>query len=370
MTSKDSREPDTRRALQDMADEHTPFIRNCWYVACFSTDIQPGRLFARVLLGEPIVLYRCADGAIVAVKDRCPHRSFPLSAGRLVGDEIECGYHGLRYGRDGRCTLVPTQAHVPAAIRVSTFTVTEQAPLVWIWMGDPSLAKQPPSSEHWMLDSSTWAASQGYLSVASSYVFLHENLLDLSHLTFLHAQTFGTPDYARAPYSTEITSTTIKVNRTVQPTRLPPIYADPLGLNGVDAARIATSTYVNPGLSISAVVLRDLSKPEDARIDHHIRTAQLVTPCDRDSVHYHFVIARDFATESADVSAFILSAVGAAFAEDVFALESMTRIRRLDPDPHFTEFSVASDRAGVTLRRRLLAQSLAENLSADATVLE
>jgi len=365
MNAQSESEAAARRGQEDMADEDTPFIRNCWYVACFSTDIEEGELFSRVLLGEPVVFYRLRDLKIAAMKDRCPHRSFPLSAGRLVADEIICGYHGMRYRSDGRCALVPTLNRPASAIRVPTYVVLEQAPLVWIWMGDPALAATTaPPSEHWMLAGSSWAASRSYLKVSSNYVFLHENLLDLSHLTFLHANTFGTPDYALAPYETHIGADVIEVKRNVQPTHLPPIYAEPLGLTGVDAARIVTSTYRTPGLSISAVVLRDLTKPEAARVDHHIRTAQLVTPCDRDHVHYHFVVARDFATDAEHVTTLILRSILEAFAEDVFALESMAKTRQLDPDPRFREFSVASDRAGVTLRRWLLTRALAERETA------
>jgi vanillate O-demethylase monooxygenase subunit len=267
----------------------------------------------------------------------------------------------MRYRSDGRCTLVPTHQRAPGAITTRTYVVVEQAPLVWIWMGDPARAAAgAPPTEHWMLADSSWASSRSYLKVASNYVFLHENLLDLSHLTFLHASTFGTPDYALAPYETHIGADVIEVKRTVQPTRLPPMYAEPLGLTGVDAARIVTSTYKTPGLSISAVLLRDLTKSEVTREDHHIATAQLVTPYDRDHVHYHFVVSRDFATGSVDVTDFIHKSLLAAFAEDVFALESIAKTRQLDPDPHFREFSVASDRAGVTLRRWLLRGALAE----------
>jgi phenylpropionate dioxygenase-like ring-hydroxylating dioxygenase large terminal subunit len=342
-----------------LADEHTPFIRNAWYVACFSRDIVPGKIFARRILGENVVLYRKVDGTVVAMKDRCPHRSFPLSSSRIDGDDIVCGYHGIRFGSDGLCKHVPTQSSTPRALRVPSFTVAETAPVVWIWMGDEQVAQQTALPDAaWMLDSYGWATSYDYLKVDSSYVFLHENLIDLSHLTFLHANTFGTPDYASAPFETEINDDTIIVRRTVQPTRLPPVYADPLQMQGVAAARIVTSTYISPGLSISAVVIRNLEQPEHERTDHHIRTAQLLTPCDHRTVHYHFVVGRDFVKEDAEVSNFILQGVKAAFFEDVFALESITRVRREDVDSHFAEKSVASDRAGVMLRRRL--RTLAE----------
>jgi phenylpropionate dioxygenase-like ring-hydroxylating dioxygenase large terminal subunit len=337
-----------------LADEHTPFIRNAWYVACFSDDIPHGRPFGRKLLGENVAFYRKSDGTVVAMKDRCPHRSFPLSASRVDGDEIVCGYHGIRYDSEGRCKLVPTQAAAPRALQVPTFKAIETAPVVWIWMGDPAVAERTPlPPAPWMLDDSGWATSRSYLQVQANYVFLHENLLDLSHLTYLHAATFGTPDYAKAPFETELDSETIVVRRSVQPTRLPPIYANPLNMQGVDAARIVTSTYWTPGLSVSAVVLRNLEEPEGERTDHHIRTAQLVTPRDHTSVHYHFIVARDFAVEDKEASAFILKGIQAAFAEDVFALENIARVRREDPDQDFVERSIASDKAGVTLRRRL-----------------
>src|SRR5580692_8020051 len=79
-----------------LADENTPFIRNAWYVACFSRDVVPGKIFARRILGENVILYRRTDGTVVAMKDRCPHRSFPLSSSRIDGDDIVCGYHGIR----------------------------------------------------------------------------------------------------------------------------------------------------------------------------------------------------------------------------------------------------------------------------------
>jgi phenylpropionate dioxygenase-like ring-hydroxylating dioxygenase large terminal subunit len=346
-------------ARDSLADEETAFIRNAWYVACFSDDVQQARPFGRKLLGEPVVLYRKADGGVVAMKDRCPHRSFPLSASRIDGDDIVCGYHGIRFGSDGRCKLVPTQAATPRALQVRTYVVLETSPVIWIWMGDPELARNTAlPAPSWMLDGCGWDLSRSYLHVDASYVFLHENLMDLSHLSYLHAETFGTPDYASAPFETEVGQDTIIVRRTVQPTRLPPIYANPLNMQGVAAARIVTSTYVSPGLSISAVALRNLEQAEDERVDHHIRTVQLVTPCTQQEVHYHFVVARDFAVGDADTSAFILKSIKAAFAEDVFALESIARVRREDPDVSFAERSVTSDRAGVTLRRLL--RSLAE----------
>ena len=337
-----------------LADENTPFIRDAWYVAATSEEVAPGSMLARKLLGERVMLYRRADGGVAALRDQCPHRAFPLSRSALDGDDVVCGYHGFRYGPDGRCKAVPSQATVPASLAVRAFPIIEQAPLIWIWMGDPAQA-DPASlpAQDWMRPEAGWARSNGYLHVRASYVHLHENLLDLSHLTFLHAKTFGTPDYALAPFETETEGGHIVVRRIVQPTRLPPVYARPLDMEGKDAARIVTSTFVSPAMSISAVVLRNLELPQAERTDHHIRTAQLLTPEDANAVHYHFLIARDFVPGDEEITAFIHRSIRAAFDEDVFALEELTRVRLDSPEQPVREMSVASDRAGVALRRQL-----------------
>lgn len=311
--------------------------------------------------GGRSVLFRDSQNRPVALLDQCPHRSYPLSKSRLDGENIVCGYHGLRFGKDGQCLDVPSQDRVPRSLCVQRFATVEESPLIWIWTGDQALAESTsPPGQDWFLDRGGWAKAGAYLHVKASYVHLHENLLDLSHLTFLHSRTFGTPDYARAPVETKVTDDGIVVRRAVLPTRLPPIYAVPLNMEGKDAARIVTSTYVAPGLSISAVVLQDLTLPPDQRQDHHIRTAQLLTPEDQTSLHYHYIVARDFAMERSDMDGFILDSITAAFHEDVDALEAITQ-GRLDSDRSLlVEHSVRADQAGVAVKRLLKRLALRE----------
>src|SRR3546814_286058 len=95
------------------------YPRNQWYVAAFSREVQSGSPLRRVLLDTPVLLYRTEAGQPVALYDRCPHRGAPLSNGKQIGDDIQCGYHGISYGRDGRCTHVPSQPGTPAAMSVS-----------------------------------------------------------------------------------------------------------------------------------------------------------------------------------------------------------------------------------------------------------
>jgi phenylpropionate dioxygenase-like ring-hydroxylating dioxygenase large terminal subunit len=85
------------------------FLRESWYVAARAVEVTRQPL-ARTLLDEPVVLYRGEDGTAVALEDRCCHRHLPLSMGKLEGDRLRCGYHGLLFAPDGRCVEIPGQA--------------------------------------------------------------------------------------------------------------------------------------------------------------------------------------------------------------------------------------------------------------------
>src|SRR5215210_9435179 len=96
------------------------FPLNCWYVAATSDEVDRS-LLGRRLLDRAVVLYRLESGAVVALDDRCAHRAFPLSAGRLAGDEVVCGYHGFAYDSAGACVRIPSQDSVPAGVCVTAF---------------------------------------------------------------------------------------------------------------------------------------------------------------------------------------------------------------------------------------------------------
>ncbi len=115
------------------------YLRNAWYVAASDSDIGHS-LYPTTLLGEPVVLFRKTDGELVALEDACPHRKLPLSLGRLDGNQIECGYHGLTFDGQGTCTRAPTSGRIPSRARVHSYPVHVRYGLVWLWMGEPSLA--------------------------------------------------------------------------------------------------------------------------------------------------------------------------------------------------------------------------------------
>jgi vanillate O-demethylase monooxygenase subunit len=147
-----------------------------------------------------VVLYRTQSGRVVALDDRCPHRSAPLSAGRVVDDDIECRYHGFRFGPDGACKAIPSQRFVPQTCRVHAFPVIEKPPFVWVWTGDPSRAAQAeePADMSWAV-SPAWAAFGGVTEMDGNYMMLKENTLDLTHFGFLHGQSLQLFYYDRPP---------------------------------------------------------------------------------------------------------------------------------------------------------------------------
>ena len=182
------------------------FLKNAWYVAAWDHEVTADKPFGRVLLNEPVVMYRDTRGQLVALEDRCCHRHYPLNRGVIVGDRIECLYHGLQYDRTGKCVRIPAQEAIPATACVKSYPVVERNHWVWIWMGDPALADPAKIVDFKWLDHPLWRAKGTTFHVKGGYELVIENLLDLSHLTFVHKSTIG--NYATAE------AAEVKVRRT------------------------------------------------------------------------------------------------------------------------------------------------------------
>ena len=113
----------------------TNFIRNAWYAACWSDELE-GAPQAMMILGEGIALYRTEAGVAAAVEDCCPHRLAPMSLGRVEGENIACGYHGMQFDCAGICVDIPGQKNIPGRTKIRAYPVVEKHKLVWVWAGD------------------------------------------------------------------------------------------------------------------------------------------------------------------------------------------------------------------------------------------
>jgi phenylpropionate dioxygenase-like ring-hydroxylating dioxygenase large terminal subunit len=167
------------------------YLRNCWYMAGWSDEIGEAGL-ARRIAGKPLFLYRLVDGSLAAILDRCPHRFAPLSKGLRDGDRVVCGYHGLAFAPGGACVHNPFAARIPAGSTIPSFTVAEQDGIAWLWGGDPDEADFSLIPDFaFVPDTATSRTVRGYTLMMANYEYGTDNLLDLSHIEFVHRGTFA-----------------------------------------------------------------------------------------------------------------------------------------------------------------------------------
>jgi phenylpropionate dioxygenase-like ring-hydroxylating dioxygenase large terminal subunit len=167
------------------------FLRNCWYMAGWSRDFTVGTLCGVTILNDPIVIYRQSDNSLAALQDRCCHRFAPLSKGRVEGDDLRCMYHGLKFAPSGKCVEIPGQSKIPLQACVRAYPIVDKYSGAWIWMGDPSHADESLIPDFVGIDNPRWAMHPGRMDYNANYMLINDNLLDLSHLAFLHRNSFG-----------------------------------------------------------------------------------------------------------------------------------------------------------------------------------
>lgn len=209
------------------------FVRNCWYVAAWGHELGQAPL-ARTLLGEPVVLFRQSTGTVVALQDRCAHRSVPLSLGEVCDDRLVCPYHGMAYDATGACVHIPEQAQIPGHARVPSYPVVERDGVVWIWMGDAALADPAQIVPYPWHQDSGWAHKTGYYHIACQHQLVYDNLLDLSHITFVHKKTIGgsAATQVKAELSTQREGNAVIVRRYLMNSPPPPTYVRAVGFEG------------------------------------------------------------------------------------------------------------------------------------------
>lgn len=170
------------------------FLRNCWYVAAWDHEVGKEELFRRTLLGEPLMFFRDTKGIAHSLLDRCPHRFAPLSKGRHLGDCVRCPYHGLEFDASGACVHNPHgNGVIPKAAVVRAYPTVERHSVIWVWMGDADQADPAQIPDFSCMDPATHYVGKRYLHARANYVLETDNILDLSHIEFLHPGTLGSP---------------------------------------------------------------------------------------------------------------------------------------------------------------------------------
>lgn len=169
------------------------YIRNTWYIAAEPLELL-GKPLARTIMDLPLVIFRTESGRLVALDDRCPHRFAPLSLGRVIGERIQCGYHGAQFDCEGACVLVPGQHIVPPKAKVRSYPLVEKHGYIWIWMGDVADAANLSSIPQFLYrsDAAGWDGGYGHFeSIQANYNLINDNLFDITHAEYVHPESFG-----------------------------------------------------------------------------------------------------------------------------------------------------------------------------------
>ncbi|NCO21471.1 MAG: aromatic ring-hydroxylating dioxygenase subunit alpha [Rhodobacterales bacterium] len=303
------------------------FIRNAWYVAGWSDDFDRS-LRAETLLGDRIVLYRRADGSPVALENACPHRKLPLSQGRLIGDTVECGYHGLTFDGTGACVAAPTQPDaIPRRAVVQSYPVADRYRLLWIWMGNPDLANPDDIFPIVNFDDPTWGYTDGgVLDIDCHYLWVCDNLLDPSHVAWVHVTSFAGAGTDNAPLTLTRSDTGVTVARWIYGAPPSPYYAGLVRFEGL-CDRLQHYEMQLPGIALNKSVYTPAGTggPEAPAVpETYVNISyNFMTPLDENRTRYFWFQHRNTDPTDRAISEKMNAGARMAFEEDRAVLEEV-----------------------------------------------
>lgn len=329
------------------------WLKNAWYVAGFNNELDHGKVVARRFLDIPVVMMRHSDGTVAALEDLCPHRLMPLSAGRRVGDELQCGYHGMRFTIKGVCTLAPGQTQIPAKACVRPFPLQERHGLLWIWMGQADRADAALIPDIRWNDHPEWTPSRGYHHLEADFRLSVDNLMDLGHESWVHLQTIGQgeeeciPSY---PVKTSIHGDGIvRAHREMPNIEPPPFFAMVLDHHGrINRWQIAVS--LAPSICMTDFGVYPVGTNPDNAYRSHV--LHLLTPETERSTHYFWSVARNRRLDDEPLTQSISEAIAHTFDEDgaVLAIQQKQVEKYGGPVPRL---AMKVDEAPIRARRVL-----------------
>jgi vanillate O-demethylase monooxygenase subunit len=353
-----------RLAFNPKSNMPDAFIFNAWYVAAWGDEITRAPL-RRVILGEPVVFYRTMDGTAVALADRCVHRAYPLSRGPVEGDQIVCGYHGFRFNPDGACTWVPGQENVPKSARVRAYALVESGPFVWIWMGDPDRADHSLLPNHAVARDPEWTLIKDMRTLKCRHALVIDNLMDLSHETFIHATTIGSADVADTPIRTETEGHVVRCFRHMEAVPAPSFYRTSTGLT-TPIDRWQDIEFDAPSFYTLHVRIAEHGAGDDKAFFSKVMYA--LTPETQHSTHDFWVIARKGSHRAPWMDEQNIRGQNKVLYEDLDALEALEQ--NLPESGGWQELSINNDRGGLQWRRVFKERLAKEQAASDRAVLE
>ncbi len=301
------------------------FIRDCWYVAGRSEDFGQ-KLTAMKLLGDDVVIFRGRELEPIALEDACPHRKLPLSCGKISGSTVVCGYHGLTFDRTGACVAAPTQEDAPPRrARARSYPVEDRYGFLWIWMGEEEKADRSEVIKIPNFDNPNWAKTpKGSLSMACNYLYIVDNLLDPSHVAWVHVTSFAGAGTDNRPLTIDETEDGVVVSRWIMG-ETPPPYYQPLLPFGPTCDRKQHYECRLPSTAINMSVYTpageggpDIPVSQNAFINI---SYNFITPVDDENALYFWFQHRNMFADDDAISAKMYEGAITAFEEDRAILE-------------------------------------------------
>ncbi|MEP7100500.1 MAG: aromatic ring-hydroxylating dioxygenase subunit alpha [Burkholderiales bacterium] len=347
------------------------FPLNAWYACAYDVELKH-ELLARTVCKQKLVMYRKLDGTVAILEDACWHRLLPLSKGRLNGDEVTCGYHGLVYNADGRCTRMPSQETINPSACVRAYPVVEKHRFVWVWPGEAALADPALVPDmHWN-DDPAWAGDGKMIRVACDYRLVLDNLMDLTHETFVHGSSIGQAAVAEAPFVATHGDRTATVTRWMENIDAPPFWARQIrhgrGYEGpVDRwqiIRFEAPATINIDVGVAeagsgAVPTGDgvSNRAGDRSRGVNGYVLNTITPETDKSCLYFWAFARNYALHDQRLTHELREGVATIFREDELILEAQQQA--IDEHPGYSFYNLNID-AGSMWMRRLIDKMIAK----------
>lgn len=337
-----------------MTDRQAPWMVNTWYVAARSDEVGVTPL-GRTICGERMVFYSGTDNRAVAVEDFCPHRGAPLSLGKVVDGNLVCGYHGLTMGCDGKAASMPGQ-RVRGFPPVKVYPVAERYGFIWVWPGDAAQADLAQLPDLVWGDNPNWAYGGGLYHIKCDFRLMIDNLMDLTHETYIHADSIGQKEIDEAPVATRLEGDEAITERYMSNISAPPFWQMALRENGLaddvpvdrwQICRFSPPSHVMIEVGVAHAGHGGYHAPDDVKAASIV--VDFITPESETSHWYFWGMARRFRPEDAALTARICEGQGKIFSEDLEMLERQQD--NLIANPHRNLLKLNIDAGGVHARR-------------------
>lgn len=326
------------------------WLNNTWYQAGWADELEMNQPLARTLLGEPVVFYRRENGEIAALLDRCPHRFVPLSAGTVCGDVVTCPYHGLAFEASGKCVVNPHGA-ITSTMSVRSFPVVEKHTAIWIWMGDPDDADPKKIPDLSYIDRvPDTARSRMYIPMEVNYQIAIDNIMDLSHADYVHANSIGGM-MTDAKVRSRADGDRIVIDWDARDCSPAPGFVSPVPLE--DNADVWVQvTWQAPGVMVLLFSIVPPGGEHDP--EGQVQAVHNMVPETETSTHYFMCSTRSFAQENEEITAAMKVSAEQAFVQEDKPILRMQQQRMGTKD--FWELKpvlLPVDAAAVRVRRKL-----------------